>query len=171
MSGLKRTGRLVARKPLNRGTGLTRRTPLAEVGRRAQAKGRKPRKSTGPTRATRELVLERDDYTCALCGKAILGKPYSLQHRRAKGMGGSSRPDANSPAVLITLCGSATSPDGCHLWCEQRNAEAEDLGFVIPVNSDVDPATVPVHHCTFGMVFLLHDGTVKPVPDMDGGAA
>lgn len=171
MSTLKRTTRLTAKTPLNRGTGLKRRTPLAEVGRRAQVKDRKPCKNTGPSRTTRELVLERDDYTCALCGRSILGKPYSLQHRRPRGMGGTSRPDANSPAMLITLCGSATSPDGCHLWCEQRNAEAEDMGFVIPVNSDVDPATVPVHHHVFGLAYLLHDGTVELVPAAGGEAA
>lgn len=171
MSPLKRTTRLVTKTGLKRTSQLARRTPLAEVGRKTQSKGRKPRRNTGPNRAIRELVLERDDYTCALCGKPILHQPYSLQHRRAKGMGGTSRPDANSPAVLVTLCGSATSPDGCHLWCEQRNAEAEDMGFVIGVNSDIDLATVPVHHYLFGVVYLLHDGTVGLVPHVDGEAA
>lgn len=125
------------------------------------------RVDTGPDRGTRELVLERDDYRCASCSIPILGKPYSLQHRNARGMGGTSNPAANSPANLITLCGSATSPGGCHLLCEQRDREMHALGFWL--ENGQDPAATPVLHAVHGWVLLSPDGEVWPIPT--GGAA
>jgi 5-methylcytosine-specific restriction enzyme A len=122
-------------------------------------------RDTGPDRPTRELVLERDDYTCAWCRRTILNQPYSLQHRRARGRGGSSNPRINAPSNLITLCGSATSPGGCHLKCEQRTAEAGDLGFVVSLNSIHDPADIPVTHALYGRVYLADDGTVSLAGD------
>lgn len=77
--------------------------------------------STAVSARTRQDVLARDNHTCQRCGKYIgpFGD-YSLQHRRARGMGGSKRLDTNLPANLITLCGSATSPDGCHHLIESN---------------------------------------------------
>lgn len=121
---------------------------------------RTARRDTSPDRPTRELVLERDDYTCAWCRRTILNQPYSLQHRRGRGRGGSSNPRINAPSNLITLCGSATSPGGCHLRCEQRTAEAETFGFVVSLNSIHDPADIPVMHALYGRVYLADDGTV-----------
>lgn len=153
---MRRRSRLAAK------TGLARRTPL-----RTSREKRSGRRDTGPDRTTRELVLERDDYRCVGCGALIIGGgPYSLQHRVARGMGGTRNPRANSPVNLITLCGSATSADGCHLFCEQRNPELRDMGLWLP--SWEDPADVPVHHSTHGLVYLTDDGGVRPVPHVDG---
>lgn len=134
-----------------RRTRLIRRTPL----RSKAEKTRRP-KDTGPDRTTRETVLERDDWRCVACSKVVLNQPYSLQHRVARQMGGTSDPASNSPVNLITLCGSATTPDGCHLWCEQRSGEASDLGYWMP--SWRNPADVPVHHALHGLVYLTDDG-------------
>ena len=148
--------------PLNRRSrlqakvGLVRRSPL-----RSKGKGQGSGRDTGPDRATRDLVMERDDWRCVACSKVVLNQPYSLQHRQARGMGGTSDPAANSPVNLIVLCGTATSPDGCHFWCEERNTEARDLGYWVP--SWEDPATVPVHHAVHGLVYLTDDGEVRPV--------
>ena len=172
------TSRLPHRAWLNRRTPLSpgkppeRRTRLRAVSAKRAAAGtpRPPTRDTGPDRATRELVLERDDYSCGWCGRTILGQPYSLQHRRSRGDGGSSVPRINAPSNLITLCGSATSPGGCHLKCKQNYAEAEALGFVVSLNSIHDPAEIPVQHAAFGLVLLLDDGMCEPAP-MWGDAA
>ena len=138
---------------MKRGTPLQRRTPL----RTSKAK-RTGRRDTGPDRTTRELVLERDDYTCAGCGNSVYGRQYSLQHRLARGMGGTSDPAANRPSNLITLCGSATSPGGCHLACEKRDKGLNERGFWLERHQR--PALEPVAHALHGWVYLLDDGTV-----------
>lgn len=124
------------------------------------------RVDTGPDRSTRDLVKERDDWTCASCGDPIIGQ-WSIQHRVARGQGGTSNPAINSPANLILLCGSATSPGGCHLACEQRDQRMHDLGFWL--TNGQDPAAVPVAHAVHGWVLLEPDGGVLPIPA--GGAA
>jgi 5-methylcytosine-specific restriction protein A len=93
----------------------------------------------------REAVLERDGYSCAGCGYSIVGRQYSLQHRRAKKRGGSRLPWIDQPQNLITLCGSATSPDGCHLRAESRGLDAQTLGYVISEWPELDPRFIPVH--------------------------
>lgn len=69
---------------------------------------------SGPTKATRALVWERDAGRCARCGLPIT-REWSLHHRVPRGAGGSRRPELNSPANLVLLCGSATSPKGA-IW-------------------------------------------------------
>lgn len=153
-----------------RRTPLARKTPLKQVSERRAAKAGKPHpkpKSTGPDRATRELVLERDDWRCASCGLPIIGQQYSLQHRRARGLGGSSDPAANRPSNLLTLCGSATSPGGCHLAAEQRGARSRDLGY--RVESWQDPRQVPVMHFVHGRVWLTDTGEVSYSPPTPQG--
>lgn len=71
---------------------------------------------TGPSRRVRLLVLVRDGYACARCGRPC-GPGifrYSLQHRKARGVGGDS-----SPANLVLLCGTAV--DLCHGEVESRH--------------------------------------------------
>lgn len=145
---------------------LVRRTPLRQVSeRRAARLGRpKPKPNTGPDRTTRELVLERDSYQCVSCGLPITGQQFSLQHRKARGVGGD-----NAPSNLIVLCGSATSPGGCHLAAEQRQAESRDLGYW--VLSWQDPAQIPVMHATYGRVWLTDTGEVSYSPPTPQGDA
>ncbi|MDQ2877145.1 MAG: hypothetical protein M3Y33_20990, partial [Actinomycetota bacterium] len=75
---------------------------------------------TGPTRAVRALVLARDGHRCARCGRPCGPgiAPYSLQHRKARGVGGDS-----SPPGLVLLCGTATT--GCHGEVESRRFPAD----------------------------------------------
>ena len=80
--------------------------PMVHV-RKAKAapKGQAPaarQRDTGPTRAVRSLVLDRDDTSCVSCGASVLNRPYSLQHRVARGMGGGRQPWISSP---VNLCG------------------------------------------------------------------
>lgn len=141
--GLRRKSRLQAGTGLSRGAQLPRRTPLRAVPKTEvkAAPKRKTARDTGPSRAVRKVVMERDGYACAGCGKAVTGAEFSLQHRVARGLGGTSRPDVNSPVNLVTLCGSATSP-GCHRRAEDRDPVMHERGLWL--NSWEDPAAVPV---------------------------
>lgn len=109
---------------------------------------------------TRLLVLIRDEWLCQVCGRnlahAYLSGDYSLQHRRARGMGGSKRPDTNSPANLILVCGHATDPDGCHYRIESNPAWAAERGLRLRQNQT--PAECPVLTVD-GWRLLNDDGT------------
>lgn len=160
---MKRGKPLTRRTPLTAHKPLERRSPLRDVSpKRAASSGKPTRaKDTGPGRATRDLVMERDGFSCSWCGRQLLTGPRSLQHRQARGMGGRPDGDANRPSNLLLLCGTATTPGGCHLWAEQRSEEARVAGLWVP--SWQDPAAVPVLHSQYGPVLLGDDGGVTPL--------
>ena len=146
---MKRTA-LQRRTPLQARTGLTARSAPA----RTQA-ARKPQRDTGPDRATRAAVLERDQYQCCACGKPV-GLPgtwWSIQHRVRRQVGGNGFPN------LVTLCGSATSA-GCHRLAEDRDREMHERGYWL--RGDEDPAQVPImlasEHGSGIAVWLTSDG-------------
>lgn len=124
---------------------------------------------TGPDTNTRDLIKQRDDWTCASCSKpitGIAGRDYSVQHRIARGPGGTSDPAINSPANLILLCGSATT--GCHGIAESRDQTMHARGFWL--NTWENPATFPVDHAVHGWVLLLEDGGIEPITPLGGAA-
>ncbi len=116
---------------------------------------------TGPTRKTRQAVLRRDEGACVRCGKTVYNthaeQPvavYSLQHRRARGMGGSRDPLTNSPENLITLCGTGVTE--CHGWVESNREEAREMGYSISQYDD--PALKPLVHPIYGWAYLTRFG-------------
>lgn len=123
--------------------------------------------------AVREAVKDRDGYACVACGKSIVGRQYSLQHRRARKLGGARIEWIDDPQNLITVCGSATSPDGCHFQVmESRNPErdADTLGYVISEWPEIDPRFIPVHYVTehgTAKVWLTPDCTISNDPPAD----
>ncbi|MFI7073621.1 hypothetical protein [Micromonospora sediminicola] len=164
------------RKPLNQ-MSAKKRAELAEQGRtvwstlarvpfspardtaRQGQRDRKPARDTGSTAATVALVIERDRGCCARCGRhvagGVRGRDFSIQHRRARGAGGTRRADTNGPQSLIVLCGSATT--GCHDYVERHRVEAREFGWA--VRQSDDPAQVPVLHAAHGgWVLLAADG-------------
>lgn len=103
---------------------------------------RRPR-HTGPVAATVALVLQRDGYCCRWCGFGVSGergRDYSLHHRLPRRMGGTSRPDINSPANLVTVHGNGTQ--GCHQEIESHRAEAQAHGWLLYAGDN--PADRPI---------------------------
>lgn len=114
---------------------------------------------SGPTTRIRQIVLERDNHTCQWCGHYVFGEPYSLQHRRARGAGGTSRPGANEPANLIVMCGTATT--GCHGHIEVAKDSATARGFRLSLHiPDEDIPDFPVYTYR-GKAWLDNDGGVR----------
>lgn len=149
-----------------------RRTPLPRgtvvLGRRAVAASTRRPRPTGPTQDVRMIIINRADTCCERCGirlasamQRALG--YSIHHRRPRGMGGTSRTDANSPANLLLLCGSGTT--GCHGWVEANREAALEQGFL--VRQGDDPAAVPVAvwaTAPHSRALLTCDGDYQEVP-------
>lgn len=79
--------------------------------------------------------MARDDRSCVRCGRSVIGIRYSLHHRKPRSQGG-----ADTPANLITLCGTGTT--GCHGWIESWRDAAGDAGWLVPRGAD--PAGVAV---------------------------
>jgi len=138
---------------VKRGAPLKRKTPLRQVSAKRAAKQPKRQRDTGPDRATRDLVLDRD-LGCVMCGNG----PYGLQvhHRKPRRMGGRTGPAINSPANLVAICA------GDHAWAESNREAALDLGLL--VREGDDPAQVWMHHAQLGVVLLAADGTVELAP-------
>lgn len=74
----------------------------------------------------RAAILEATLGRCAGCGRVA----DSCQHRRARGMGGTSDVSIGHPANGVGLCGGALAGvRGCHGWAEAHPLEAELLGW------------------------------------------
>lgn len=95
-------------------------------------------RNTGPTLETKRAVIGREGGRCFRCGKPLAlwdgvewvpCKPYSIHHRKPRGMGGTRDPEINSSTNLILLCGSGTT--GCHGWVESRRATAKNWGLLL----------------------------------------
>ena len=83
---------------------------------------------TGPNQATRNIVYGRDQMRCQLEG--CPDGPHQIQHRRARGMGGSTAEDVNSPANLVLLC------EACHRHVEAHPEGALATGFRVRQGKD-----------------------------------
>ncbi|WP_299055082.1 hypothetical protein [uncultured Nocardioides sp.] len=111
-------------------------------------------------------MLDRADGCCEICGVLIhdgdgwVGE-HSFHHRRPRRMGGSSDPATNRPSNLLLICGSATSPAGCHLLVESQRALALGNGWLLhaeqnPTLEPVELAVTPPAHRTW----LKDDGVI-----------
>jgi hypothetical protein len=169
---------LPRRTPLQRGAGPVRKTPLTSstplarsaspirrVARSVEAgrAGRTPAgpADTGPSRKTRQLVLARDGHRCVRCrGSLTRWFGYSLQHRRARGRGGDTRPHTNCACNLVAMCGTGTL--GCHGWVEAHPllAGLPEHGWSMS-KTITDPSTVPV--LWFGRLVLLGHDDLPPI--------
>jgi 5-methylcytosine-specific restriction enzyme A len=144
---LRRTA-LQRRTELRR-TPLERKKPMRRQAANLRAGTTQRRRDTGPTPGQRALLLDRACGCCEICGRLLytfdgIGwlAPHSIHHRQPRGMGGTSRPEINSPANLLLLCGDATTPGGCHEHVESNRARAYENGWL--VRASADPAEVVV---------------------------
>lgn len=117
--------------------------------------------STGPTAATRELVLARDHDSCRRCGR----RGEQIHHRKPRGMGGTSDPAINEPQNLVLVC------QPCHAWIEQFRRLAYELGWLV-ARAKQPESTPLVSYIRQTMTMLLTDGTavedrLLPLPDTE----
>lgn len=76
--------------------------------------------------AARAAIYRAGLDRCAGCSRPDL----SAQHRRARGMGGTSDVTIGHPANGVPLCGGALAGvRGCHGWAERHPVDAELLGW------------------------------------------
>ena len=93
---------------------------------------------------------------CLWCGEPVVidWGEYSLQHRRARGMGGSKLADTGQAHNGALVHGSATT--GCHHYIESHPKEAAARGFRIPQGSN--PARIPLITWDGRELYLTPDG-------------
>lgn len=127
---------------------------------------------TGPTLAVRRQVIARDQGRCVVTGAYLVDpdtlRPYvqySLQHRKARGMGGSREASINAPTNLILVEGTGTT--GAHGRIESDRQWAQSQGYAVAQWQD--PALVPVRHWLHGLAFVTADGWL-PIPQGAEGA-
>lgn len=175
---MKRTGPPVRRTPLapgapiNPGKGGLARSPLvrrAPMPRTQPPCPEKPAPKRKPRPAGRTpmpawlaaFVLERAEWMCDRCARPLSELGFSRQHRRAHGMGGRAGGELHTPANVVVLCGSATTPGGCHNRAENaERAACEREGFVIR-GEVISPEVHPI----------LRHGRDLVVPSLDGWIA
>lgn len=159
-----------------RRTALQRKTELrrsaVQLRRRRQIKAHtsrainRQRVNTGPSVKQRNLVAERANWCCEICGRSLYIQgdgwtaAHSFHHRQPRGMGGTTRPDVNSPANILLLCGTGTT--GCHGRVEKDRAFARIVGWLVrPTQVPADVSVVVARR--EGMVLLTHDGEYAEV--------
>lgn len=108
----------------------------------------------------RDLIAQREGGRCFRCGTTVLWWPtgnraeavcpYSIHHRRPRGMGGSTDPGTDHPSNGLLLCGTGTT--GCHGWVESHRAAALADGYLVPQGAD--PRRAPVRLPSGGLVLL-----------------
>lgn len=100
-------------------------------------------------RASTALVFERDGHRCLHCGT---GDQLSPQHRRNRGMGGTSAAALHAPSNVVTLCWPANSA-----MESDAAAAAEGRRYGWKLDRDQDPAATPVYDAAAGLWYLLRD--------------
>lgn len=115
-------------------------------------------------KTVRDIVDRRAAGSCERCGFLLdgYGAQYSRHHRIPRGSDGSRDPKIHGAANIVLLCGSATSPAGCHLWCESHRDAARTEGFLLYRNQT--PAESPLQHRGRWAV-LDNDGGIRYLDD------
>lgn len=110
------------------------------------------RRKTGPGETVMEIIRSRAEGMCERCGERPGDDP---QHRKPRGMGGTSLPSTNYPSNLVLLC----RPCHRHVEVVDRKRAYPD-GWLVPRTQD--PSQWPVKHVRLGWVFLRDDGGWDP---------
>ena len=102
---------------------------------------------------TRELVRQRANNRCDLCGSRILAGVAQLHHRSPRKAGGSSNADLGSPANALLLHVL------CHARVEKDRSRSYSMGWL--VHAWDNPAEIPVRLFN-GWFMLTVEGECVP---------
>lgn len=108
----------------------------------------------------RQAIRDRAVNACEACAVYLGPGAGQIQHRVARGMGGSRNPVLGSAVNGVLLCGTPAS--GCHGRAEAREREFHAQGFWLWQYED--PAGVPIMLHGGVMVWLAADGGYSTVP-------
>lgn len=142
--------RLQRHKRLNPGTKGLKRTEFKSKGSGFQSGTKNERRfktrgsrRNGPVKARSEsthipkaiklAAYARDEWRCQCCGLYIpgSGRRWCLQHRDARGMGGSKL--RHTLPNLVLVCGWTVDPGTCTEWMEIKDRPAATrLGWLVP---------------------------------------
>lgn len=129
---------------------------------------------TGFAPAVVDRIWTRDQGCCARCGRALRregrGVEWSVHHRCPRSTGGTRRLWVNEAANGVLLCGSATSPEGCHNAVESNRDQGRAQGFLVSANGRLRADEVAVRHVLYGLVLLTDAGwflTVEQGPTLE----
>lgn len=92
------------------------------------------------TKATRDIVSERSNGVCEVCGQE---KATQMHHRRPRGMGGSRETRIHQPSMLLHL------GNDCHEYIEHHRAEAIDEGWLLKNANDDRPVRIVGRYVAF----------------------
>jgi hypothetical protein len=119
----------------------------------ARSRARQPRRrDTGFPPQVKLLARTRagggdiDQAACEACGRWLGRYGGQIQHRLARGAGGSKDPVVNGIANAALLCGTPLDKRTCHGKAESRDPEMEAKGWWIESGNgpEHDPRHVPV---------------------------
>lgn len=94
---------------------------------------------------------------------SLTRRQVSIHHRKAKGMGGTPKPDINNLSNLVIACGTGNT--GCHGYVTLHPQWAEECGWI--VTGDRKPADVPITLHS-GRRVTLDDIALYYLPPADG---
>ena len=164
-------------KPLERRTGfLTVVRDIDSAAARKPSQARASRKRTGFPDAVKLAVRKRagggdpDQARCEACGTFLGCHDGQIQHRMARGMGGTSLPMTDSIVNAALLCGTPST--GCHGLAERRDRLMNAHGYWLRAGED--PAGTPIMLASqYGSgvtVWLTPLGGYSPLPPFGGAA-
>ena len=93
-------------------------------------------RATGFPPKVRQQIVERSSGRCEVMASGCTFTATAIHHRRARGAGGTRRPDTNLPSNALAVC------DACHRRIESQRTEALAAGWLVPQNGTPADAAV-----------------------------
>jgi hypothetical protein len=159
---LKRTTPLVAKTGLRRSTSMAQKAGRESLSARGTGKSapRKVRRAARPTAEVVDAVLDRDHYSCVVCGMGVgpegRGVGWSIHHRLRR-----SQAVDHTVQNLITACGSGTTL--CHGRIHAEPAAARAGGWML--SGRQEPLAIPVLIAGERWVYLTSTGLYHDVKE------
>jgi len=111
------------------------------------------RKDGAFTEKDRELIRQRADNRCEVCGARMLTYGQ-IHHRRPRGMGGTRKREASSLSNALYVHAD------CHARIESNRKRAAHLGWLVGWGRQIESAEVRLWD---GWFYLTPEGTRLPV--------